>query len=81
MTHERNRFYGMVDSLGITVMTGFPDYVVHPSKEEASASSRRDTILDPQTRKPVMILGQESLKFDTGTTTIRLASLHQAQAL
>ena len=54
MTHERNRFYGMVDSLGITVMTGFPDYVVHPSKEEASASSRRDTILDPQTRKPVI---------------------------
>ena len=51
---DKERLYRMIDSLGTTVITGFPDYVVHAGKEAASASSRRDSITDPATGKPTV---------------------------
>lgn len=48
-TLRRSQMNAMVDSLGVPVMTGFPDYVEHPSKEEASPSSRRDSVPNPAT--------------------------------
>ncbi len=50
-SHRREEMYRTVDSLGVTVMTGFPDYVVHASKEEASPSSRRDSVFNPATNQ------------------------------
>lgn len=46
---RRAEMYAMVDSLGVPVMTGFPDYVAHPNREAASPSSRRDSVRNPQT--------------------------------
>lgn len=47
--YRRDEMNHTVDSLGVVVMTGFPDYVVHASKEDASPSSRRDSIFNPAT--------------------------------
>lgn len=47
--HRRADMYRTVDSLGVPVMTGFPDYVEHRSKEEAAPSSRRDSVRNPST--------------------------------
>ena len=50
-TYRRNEMYRTVDSLGVTVMTGFPDYVRHANKEEASPSSRKDSVYNPATKQ------------------------------
>ena len=49
-SHDKKKLYNMIDSLGTTVMTGFPDYVVHANKEAAAPSSRRDTIRNTATK-------------------------------
>ena len=43
----------MTELIGVPVVTGFPDWVVHPSREAASPSSKRDSIVDPQSGKRV----------------------------
>ncbi|MGE3799861.1 MAG: apolipoprotein N-acyltransferase [Candidatus Kapaibacterium sp.] len=48
---DRDKLYRTLDSLGVVVMTGFPDYVVHASKEDASPSSRHDTVYNQKTGK------------------------------
>lgn len=46
-SRRRNELFATIDSLGVPVMTGFPDYVRHASKEDAAPSSKRDTIWGP----------------------------------
>lgn len=48
-TLRRSQMNAMVDSLGVPVMTGFPDYVAHASREDAAPSSRRDSVLNHST--------------------------------
>lgn len=42
----------MVDEIGVPVITGFPDYVEHPSKEAARPSSKKLRRSHPQTGQP-----------------------------
>lgn len=43
----RNELYQAIDSLGVPVLTGFPDYVVYRDPGLAPASSRRDARYGP----------------------------------
>ncbi len=47
--NKANLMRSMMKMIDVPVVTGFPDWVVHPSEEEATPSSKRDSIIDPET--------------------------------